>query len=274
MEQSMDDANSVVFDTAPLAADLEILGAGALKVRVAATKPVAHLAIRLCEVTPEGKSWLVTYGILNLTHREGHEHPIALIPGHAYDVEIPLNFTAHRFRAGTKIRAAISESLWPLVWPSPEVAALSLDLGATALELPVRTAPAAEAPMPIALAPPLPSEPKGWPAMDIKKTGRDIRVVETWPPSTGEVAEIGETLSGSGPNVVLSMKAGDPLSCVWSAEQSAGYRRPGWDVAIKARVDIHATAKAFQVEERTLATLNGEIVLDLRHKETIPRHLA
>jgi putative CocE/NonD family hydrolase len=274
MEQSMDDAHSVVFDTAPLRADLEILGAGALKARVAATKPVAHLAIRICAVTPEGKSWLVTYGILNLTHREGHEHPIALIPGHAYDVEIPLNFTAHRFVQGMKIRAAISESLWPLVWPSPEVADLTLDLGATALELPVRTPPAVEAPMPIVLAPPLPSDPKGWPTMDIKRTGGDIRVVETWPPSTSEVADISESVSGSGPNVVLTVTAGDPLSCVWRAEQSAGYRRPGWDVAIKAQVDIRGTADAFHLEERTLATLNGEVVLDLRHKETIPRHLA
>jgi putative CocE/NonD family hydrolase len=274
MEQSMDDAHSVVFDTAPLAADLEMMGAGALKVRVAATKPVAHLAIRICEVTPEGKSWLVTYGILNLTHREGHEHPIALVPGQAYDVEIPLNFTSHRFRAGRRIRAAISESLWPLVWPSPEVADLTLDLGATQLSLPIRTPPAVEAPMPIALAPPLPSNPKGWPSLDIKKTSQDLRIVETWPVSTSEVAEIGETVSGSGPNVVLTMTAGDPLTCVWRAEQSAGYRRPGWDVAITAQVEIRATAGAFQVEERTLATLNGETVLDMRHKEDVPRRLA
>jgi hypothetical protein len=274
MEQSNDDAHSVVFDTAPLGADLQILGAGALKVRVSATKPVAHLAIRICEVTPKGESWLVTYGILNLTHRDGHEHPIALVPGQAYDVDIPLNFTAHRFGAGTKVRAAISESLWPLVWPSPEVADLSLDLGATTLHLPVRTPPVVEAPMPIALAPPLPSDPKGWPRMNINKTGPEISVVETWPASTGEVAAIGESLSGSGPNVTLSMTAGDPLTCVWRAEQSAGYRRPGWDVAIKAQVEIHATAEAFHVEERTLATFNGETVLDLRHQEAVPRRLA
>jgi putative CocE/NonD family hydrolase len=274
MEQSMDDSHSVVFDTNPLDADLEILGAGALKVRVAATKPVAHLAIRISEVTPEGQSWLVTYGILNLTHRDGHEHPIPLVPGHAYDVEIPLNFTAHKFAKGAKVRAAISESLWPLVWPSPEVTDLTLDLGATTLELPVRTPPPVEAPMPIALAPPFPSDPKGWPSMDIKRAGRDIQVVETWPVSTSDVADIGESLSGGGPNVVLTMTAGQPLTCVWRAEQSAGYRRPGWDVAVKAQVEVHATAEAFQVEERTLATLNGETVLDLRHKETVPRRLA
>ena len=45
-------------------ADLEILGHPVARIRVAADQPVAKLALRLCEVTPEGKSWLVTYGLL------------------------------------------------------------------------------------------------------------------------------------------------------------------------------------------------------------------
>jgi predicted acyl esterase len=273
-EQSPDDARSAVFDTAPLAADVEILGAPTLKVRVSADRPVAHLAIRLCEVTPAGQSWLVSYGILNLTHREGHERPKPLEPGRAYEVEIPLNFTAHRFRAGARIRAALSESLWPLVWPAPSVATLSVDLGATALELPIRARPAVEAPMPIALTPPPTPDPKGWPTMAITEIGGEARVVETWPMASSEVADIGETVSGGGPNVVLAMRAGEPLSCAWSAEQSARYQRPGWDVAIHAWVSVSATAGDFTVEERTLATLNGETVADVKHHTTIPRALS
>ena len=176
-EQSADDARSAVFDTAPLAEPLEILGAPSLKVRVAADRRVAHLAVRLCEVTPEGRSWLVTYGILNLTHRDGHEQPRPLQPGRAYDVEIPLNFIAHRFPPGARIRASLSESLWPLVWPSPEAPTLSLTLADAALSLPVRSPPVREAPMPIAEAPPPPPDPKGWPVMDITEVGGVARVV-------------------------------------------------------------------------------------------------
>jgi putative CocE/NonD family hydrolase len=273
-EQSADDARSAVFDTAPLKEDLEILGAPTFHVRVAADRPVAHLAIRLTQVNPDGRSWLVTYGLLNLTHRDGHQTPTALEPGRAYDVAIPLNFTAHRFAAGQVIRAALSESLWPLVWPSPQVATLTLDLAATHLELPVRAPPTAEAAMPIALVPPRPSDPKGWPAMDITETGGGVRVAETWPNSTSEVAEIGETVSGGGPNVVLTMTPGDPSSCVWRAEQSARFQRPGWDVALSATVEVRATATDYVLEERTLATLNGETVADMKHAATIPRDLA
>ncbi len=273
-EQSADDARSVVFDTPALAEALEILGAPSLRVRVSSDRPVAHLAVRLCEVTPAGQSWLVSYGVLNLTHRDGHEHPAALEPGRAYDVDIPLNFTAHRFPAGARVRAALSESLWPLVWPSPEVATLSLDLAETRLALPVRSPPEREAPMPIALSPPPPEDPKAWPVMDITETGGEARVVETWPNSSSDVADIGETVSGGGPNVVLSTQASEPLSCAWSAEQSAGYQRPGWDVAVRATVSIRATASDFIVEERTWATLNGEGVGDVKHSTTIPRVLA
>ena len=270
-EQSSDDARSLTFDTPPLPASLEILGAPVLRARVGADRPVAKLAVRLCEVTRDGKSWLVTYGLLNLTHRDGHEHPRPLVPGQFVDVDIPLNFTAHRFQAGSRIRASLSESLWPLVWPSPDIVTLKLDLAASRLDLPVRAPPRLEAPMPIPSTAPFPSHPSDWPTMRITEDAGVARVVETWPGSVAEIAEIEETLSGAGPNVVLSMTEGYPSSCVWRARQTAGYRRTGWDVAVVAEVTVTATADAFHVEESTVATLNGETLSDRRHAATIHR---
>ncbi len=270
-EQSADDARSHVFDTPPLPADVEILGAGALKVRVSADKPVAHLAVRVCDVGPDGKSWLVTYGILNLTHRDGDAQPKPLEPGRAYEVTVPLNFTAHSFKAGRRIRAAVSESLWPLVWPSPEVATVTVDLAQTRLELPVRPRPPAEPPMPIALQPPMPADPAGWPRMEIAEAGGAARVVEAWPDHPSEVADVGETLGGGGPNVTLSYDPRHPSSCRWRGEQYARFSRPGWEVAVRAQVTVTADARAFHVEESTVATLNGETVLDRPHVTTIPR---
>ena len=54
-EQSPDDRNSLVFDSAPLEHDLEILGYPIAKIRVSADVPVAQIAVRLTEVTPDGK---------------------------------------------------------------------------------------------------------------------------------------------------------------------------------------------------------------------------
>ena len=71
----------------------------------------------------------MTYGLLNLTHRDGHAAPEPLAPGEPCEINLKLNLIAHRFRAGSRIGLAISESLWPLVWPSPEIATLTFALG-------------------------------------------------------------------------------------------------------------------------------------------------
>lgn len=270
-EQSADDAKSLVFDSEPLAADLEVLGAPMLHVRVASDRPVAKIAARLNLVTADSQSWLVSFGLLNLAHRDSHGHPEPLEPGRIYEVSVPLTFTAHRFKAGERIRLAVSESLWPLVWPSPESPTLTIDVAATRLELPVRSPPAQEAPTPIALRAPSPPDPKTWPTMDISLADGRARIVETWPESKTKLADISQTISGSGPNVILTMDEGDPLSCQWRAEQTAGFRRPGSDISLRAEVSVSADASHFLVSERLVARLNEEVVSDVAHEHAIPR---
>jgi len=143
-EQTPDDLKSLVFDSPPLEADLEILGYPLATIRVASNVAVAKLAVRMTDVTPQGRSWLVSYGLLNLTHRTSHEHPGALEPGEFYDVDIKLFMVAHRFKRGHRIRIALSESLWPLVWPSPEIATLTFELSKSSIVLPLRPSPAVE----------------------------------------------------------------------------------------------------------------------------------
>lgn len=272
-EQSADDARSLSFDTAPLAEDLQIMGQPRLRVRLAADRPVARVAVRLAEVAASGQSWLVSWGLLNLTHRTGHAAPEALRPGMFYDVEVPLAFTTHRFRKGRRIRAALSESLWPLVWPSPEAVTLTLEAGACRLELPVRPSGLDEPAMPIAERPAPAHDPARSPRLDVEQADGLARVVETWPLAVDTIVEIDETVTASGPNIVLRMDASDPESCVWRAEQSIRFQRPGWDVAVNAEVTIRASASHFQVVERTFASLNGEPAADITHRTDIPRVL-
>jgi putative CocE/NonD family hydrolase len=273
LEQAPDDARSLVFDSQILPDRVEILGMSALRVRVSADRAIAHLAIRLCEVTPDGRSWLVSWGLLNLTHRDGHDSPAPLEPGRPYDVEVPLAFTAHAFQAGSRIRAAISESLWPLVWPSPRPVTLTLDLGAAELRLPVRESSQDDDAMPIPLAAPPAPDPKGWPEMRIVKENGRIEVSETWPDSSRVIVDTGETVTGSGPDISLSMSEGDPSSCVWRAWRTAGYGRPDWAVTLRSEVAVSATPETFDVAERLTATLNGDVVADIPHRTQVARAL-
>ena len=52
VEQSLDDARSLVFDTARSNDALEILGVPTVRLRVGADRRIAHLAARLTEVDP------------------------------------------------------------------------------------------------------------------------------------------------------------------------------------------------------------------------------
>jgi predicted acyl esterase len=72
-DQQEDDARSLTFETPPLEAPIEILGAPVVTLDVASDRPIASLVVRLCDVHPSGESLRVSYGVLNLTHRDSHE---------------------------------------------------------------------------------------------------------------------------------------------------------------------------------------------------------
>ena len=137
-DQRADDGCSLTFDSEALQERLEILGAPVAILEVAADQRVAFIAARLNDVAPDGTSARVTYGLLNLTHRDGHENPKPLEPGKRYLIAVTMNDIAHAFPAGHKVRLAISTGYWPLVWPAPQPVTLSLFTGKSYIDLPKR----------------------------------------------------------------------------------------------------------------------------------------
>ena len=124
---------------------LTILGAPVVNLDVAADQENAFVCVRLNEVLTSGESLQISYGVLNLTHRDSHEFPELLVPGERYSVRIELNHIAHTFAAGSRIRVAISTTFWPILWPSPKAATVSLFSGNSTFCLPVRDPQAADA---------------------------------------------------------------------------------------------------------------------------------
>jgi putative CocE/NonD family hydrolase len=137
-DQREEDGGSLVFETDVLDEQCEILGAPVVRLDVSANRPVAMVAARLSDVAADGSATRVTYGLLNLTHRDSHDTPEPLEPGHRYQVEIPLNGVAQAFPAGHRIRLSLSTSYWPLAWPPPEPVRLSVHTEGSSVELPVR----------------------------------------------------------------------------------------------------------------------------------------
>ncbi|MGM0586698.1 MAG: CocE/NonD family hydrolase [Pseudomonadota bacterium] len=137
-DQRDEDGGSLVFETRALEQDLEICGQPVVELDVESDQPVALVAVRLIDVAPDHKATRVSYGVLNLTHRDSDEHPEPLEPGRRYRVRVLLKHIAQRFPAGHALRLSISTNYWPVVWPSPAPARLRLGLADSRLLLPRR----------------------------------------------------------------------------------------------------------------------------------------
>jgi len=137
-DQREEDGGSLIFDADPCTERCEILGAPVLELCCASTAPVAMVAVRLSDVAADGRATRISYGLLNLTHHNGHSEPEPLVPGQRYQVTVQLNGMAQALPPGHRLRLAISTSYWPLAWPPPEPVCLSVFTKDTYLRLPVR----------------------------------------------------------------------------------------------------------------------------------------
>ena len=108
---------------------MAILGLPEVDLELAVDKPDALVAVRLCDVAPDGASVLVSWGLLNLTHRDSDEHPEPLEPGRRYRVTVQLRMMGYQLAAGHRWRIAISPTFTRHAWPSPEMVQLSLFTG-------------------------------------------------------------------------------------------------------------------------------------------------
>src|SRR5690625_1352205 len=137
-DQREEDGGAMVFDSAPLAERLELLGQPLLELNIAADQQVAMVAVRLSDVAPDDAATRVSYGLLNLNHYAGSDNPQLLTPGEKHRVTVPLNGLAQSFPSRNRIRLSISTSYWPVVWPPPHPVRLTVDPNDSALILPVR----------------------------------------------------------------------------------------------------------------------------------------
>ena len=137
-DQQDEDQGSLAFDSDPLREHLNILGNAQAEITFRCDQTEGLLAVRLCDVWPDGKSTLITRGIVNLCQRESKRFPEALKPGEWYTINVSLNHTGCQMPPGHKLRLAISTSYWPMAWPTANVVTLEIKTGASKLYLPIR----------------------------------------------------------------------------------------------------------------------------------------
>ena len=224
-----------------------------MTLEVASDRPRALVAVRLCDVAPDGVSSLVTYGVLNLAHRESHARPEPLIADHRYAIRVRLNAIAYVIHPGCRLRVAVSPTYWPHVWPSPEPVTLSVFGGS--LELPVRPPRDEDDALP-AFGPPEAAPPPAHVVLRPPTTQRGTRTeLASGRTELRFTIDYGGrrrlTASGVefevfGPNV-FSMVDGDPLSASVRCERLDSFGRGNWQTRVETASTMSADAKAFHL---------------------------
>jgi hypothetical protein len=279
IDQREDDARSLCFDSPILEEAVEVLGAPIVRLKLAIDRPQGFVAVRLNDIHPDGSVQRVTFGLLNLTHRTGHEAPQPMTPGAFEEVTVKLNDLAHAFRPGHRIRIAVSTTYWPMVWPSSEPVTLRLAAGVSTLELPVRVPRAEDGSVPDFPAPEMapPAEYRmAKDAVGTRKVERDLasgvqttRVVE----DGGEFRIVAADVDGAdGMTWEGSICEGDPLSAEVTYRWHSRRRRDaGYDVAMTSKMTIRATAENFLIAADLEAYEGDKRVFARRWDEEIPR---
>ena len=273
-DQRSDDGKSVCFDSGPMEKDTDIAGAPEVVLRLSSDQPQGQIAVRLNHVHPDGASTRITYGVLNLTHRDSASDPVPVPVGEALDIRIRLDHIAYRVPKGHKLRVAISNAYWPLIWPAPQKACLTLTAGH--VDLPVRpTADVSERQFP----PPEAEAP--WKTEEVRAESH-VRRAET-DHTTGVVSLIIEDdfgmvkdldhglIKGSIAREKWSIHPDDPLSakgaCHWTTEMT----RDDVTLRTETKCEMWSDEAQFHLSATLEAHENDVLVYDKHLTDEIPR---
>lgn len=279
-DQREEDGGALVFDSAPLEEPLEILGSPEVELSFACDRPQAMVCVRLSDIAPDNKATRVTYGLLNLTHRNSHAKPEPLEPGRRYTVRVRLNGIAQHFPEGHWLRVAVSTSYWPLAWPSPESPRLSVYPKDCALHLPRRRHPQCDDEA-ISFAEPEGAKPSAsrrlstpeynW--LVTRDLAEDTSLMEvikndgTWYQEQADLTLRNKALEW------YSHRRDDYTSLRGETYWEREFRRDDWHVFIKTRTVLTSNVSHFFLRAELDAYEGDTRVKSLNWDETIPRYM-
>ncbi|RUM97402.1 CocE/NonD family hydrolase [Pseudaminobacter arsenicus] len=274
-DQREDDAKSVCFDTAALESPLDIVGSPVIRLKLAADRRNAMVTVRLCDVQPDGASTRITYGVLNLAHRDSHEFPQGLVPGEVMDITLKLDDIAYSIAAGNRLRVAISSTYWPLIWPSPEPVMLALHEGA--IDLPVRPSGSGDE---VSFGGPEAAAP--WQTETLREVSNSRKVERH--AKTGEVSlvivdDFGQfrdkdhgLVEGGIAREWWTIHPDDPLSASGRTHWTATLSRGDWSLRTETFSEMHSDAKNFYLKGRIEAYEGENLVFTRNFEDRIPRN--
>ncbi|RUY64207.1 peptidase S15, partial [Mesorhizobium sp. M7A.F.Ca.CA.001.09.2.1] len=270
VDQRTEEGNALIFETAPLTEAVEILGFPEFEVKLSSDKPVALLSATLSQVFPEGAASRISYGILNLSHRNDDLDIVPMVPGRAETVRIKLRCCGQRFEAGERIRLALATSHWPIVFPTAEQATLSIHCGDSRLILPVRAPQKLDDTLGAFLAP----ESAAPMEQEVLAKGdgfqRSVSTDQVTSETVYQVVNDGGTVRHPHTGIVLSAKhvdrfsihPDDPTSAVGTCTWEKSYGRGDWQARLSVTATVCALRDVWRIETHITAHDRDERIVD------------
>ncbi|MEX2011278.1 MAG: CocE/NonD family hydrolase [Chloroflexota bacterium] len=274
-----DDALVPTYTSDPLESAVDVLGMPEVVLAWRSPVPVATAVVRLQDVAPDGTPIQVSAGLLNLTHRDGHERPSPLPIGDPVVVRLRLRACGYRFLPGHRVRVSVASAAWPVIWPSPQPADFELLTGGDTARLILPTVPTEGS----AAVPAFRTEPS-----DVPAVGGGADDPPVWR-VTGDVLagtvtvssfEGGETITEDGTRLYgsegheMTASDADPARARMASEVVYRLDQDGHEVVAEASAEMTSTAIVFRLSGELRVRLDGEPFHTATWDETIPRDLA
>ncbi|MGW1280766.1 CocE/NonD family hydrolase [Streptomyces tsukubensis] len=296
-DQREEDARSVCFEFPVPGDGVTVLGRPRVTLRLQMDVPNGQIAVRLCDLAPDGSATLITRGVLNLAARHGPERARAWTPGDTDNVSFALAAAGYALPSGHRLRLAVSSAYWPWVWPAPgSDAGFVLHPEGSRLDLPVHEgAPEAAArppdpaehvePLGVISPAPLTAPAERRPERTLTRDlGTDEWRLESDPRPWG--AEGASRVYPDGLEVfedareIRSVRSDDPLSARAETARTLRFHRPeqGWDITVEARSVLFCDAADFVAEDEVVCRehrgggpSHGEVVFHRTWVKRFPR---
>ncbi|WFU11379.1 CocE/NonD family hydrolase (plasmid) [Rhizobium sp. CB3090] len=278
IDQRLDDAGSLTFQTTPLSADHDYLGRPVVTLSLRCDAETANLCARLIDLHPDGTATRVSFGVLNLAHRDGNAEPKSMKKGERTTIRLVLDACGYRFRKGHRIALSLSTSYWPMILPPPENPGLTIDLASIGFALPKLGAYDIINIKQPDNPDPLPKYLEHAPAATKRQVVRDLSANKTHyeiREDTGLFEHPGTGLSTRQlREEVWSIAPDDPLSMGGTSIWTCDMRRPGWFVRTVAMATISCTATEWIIRASVIAFEgNTQIFEKTFEAKRIPRDL-
>ncbi|UJF17907.1 CocE/NonD family hydrolase [Vibrio sp. SS-MA-C1-2] len=274
-DQRIDDAGSLFFDSEVLTESTPIAGEIIANLAFTSKTNNANLIVRVCDVHPNGEVTKITHGILNLSHRQSHEHPTLLKIDNEEQATISLNHIAYVVPKGHQVRVSLSTAYWPLIWPSSEKADLNFNLQQCKVTLPLNKTPTISS-----LVPPYNQavEFKGKALRNSNGTREVTKDYKTGITTLKTFEDFGHQFYDSCETEIdftieqaFSIHKDDPTSAKNEITLAVEMGRENWRTAIKADYQMTCDRDYFYIKANWSASYNNETIFNKHFDEKILR---